>query len=127
MTPTVAYNRRDLLKALGGGIANLGLASVLAGDRALGASGGGSASPHFEPKAKSIISIFCYGGPSQVDTFDPKPDLEKYAGKAMTGVGDFTVSQGNPGGLMPSPWKFKRYGESGLPVSELFPQCRQAR
>ena len=72
-----------------------------------------------------MISIFCYGGPSQIDTFDPKPELEKYAGQAMTGVGDFTVSQGNPGGLMPSPWKFKQYGQSGAPVSELFPEVAQ--
>ena len=74
MTPTVALNRRELMKVLGGGLANVGLASVLARDGALGASSGnGMPAPHFAPKAKSVISIFCYGGPSQVDTFDPKP------------------------------------------------------
>ena len=124
MEPVVALNRRQLLKSLGGGLANLGLASVLARDGLLAAPKTASLDvrePHFVPKAKRIISIFCYGGPSQVDTFDPKPDLDKYAGEAMTGVGDVVVSQGNPGGLMPSPWKFKKYGESGLEVSELFP------
>ena len=50
---------------------------------------------HFEPKAKHIISIFCYGGPSQVDTFDPKPELLKRQGEAMTGVGDYVVSGGD--------------------------------
>ncbi len=126
MTPTVALNRRELMKVLGGGLANVGLASVLARDGALGASGGsGVPAPHFAPKAKSVISIFCYGGPSHVDTFDPKPELDKYAGEVMTGVGEVVVSQGNPGGLMPSPWKFKKYGQSGIEVSELFPQVAQ--
>lgn len=107
-------------------MANVGLAAVLAGDRALAAPRMDSGPvPHFAPKAKNIISIFCYGGPSQVDTFDPKPDLEKYAGEVMTGVGEVVVSQGNPGGLMPSPWKFSKYGQSGLEVSELFPQVAE--
>ena len=118
MNPVVAYTRRDLLNRLGGGLGTLGLAALLGRDNLLAAGQG----PHFPAKAKRVISIFCYGGPSQVDTFDPKPDLDKYAGQAMTGVGDFTVSQGNPGGLMPSPWKFKRYGQSGAAVSELFPE-----
>ncbi len=114
------------MKVLGGGLANVGLASVLARDGALGASGGsGVPAPHFAPKAKSVISIFCYGGPSHVDTFDPKPELDRYAGEVMTGVGEVVVSQGNPGGLMPSPWKFKQYGQSGIEVSELFPQVAQ--
>jgi len=123
MHDKVSYNRRQLLKALGGGVANLGLASILAGEGRLSAAPNLPVrqTPHFAPKAKRIISIFCYGGPSQVDTFDPKPDLEKYAGQAMTGVGDVVVSQGNPGGLMPSPWSFKKYGQSGIEVSELFP------
>ncbi|MCY4187909.1 MAG: DUF1501 domain-containing protein [Bryobacterales bacterium] len=123
MKPAVALHRRDLMKVLGGGLANVGLASVLAGDGALAASGGsGPPAPHFAPKAKSVISIFCYGGPSHIDTFDPKPELEKHAGEVMAGVGEVVVSQGNPGGLMPSPWKFRKHGQSGIEVSELFPQ-----
>lgn len=126
MPPTVAMNRRDLMQVLGGGLANVGLAAVLAGDRALAATQGSVAPvPHFAPKAKSIISIFCYGGPSHIDTFDPKPELDKHAGEAMSGVGEVVVSQGNPGGLMPSPWKFKKYGQSGIEVSELFPRVAE--
>lgn len=127
MREKASYNRRDLLKTLGGGVANLGLASILAREGRLGAAPSlpSEQAPHFAPKAKRIISIFCYGGPSQVDTFDPKPDLEKYAGEAMSGVGDVVVSQGNPGGLMPSPWKFKKYGQSGIEVSDLFPTVAQ--
>jgi hypothetical protein len=121
MNPAVAYTRRDLLSRLGGGMGTLGLAALLGRDNLLAAD----QMPHFPAKAKRVISIFCYGGPSQIDTFDPKPELEKYAGQAMTGVGDFTVSQGNPGGLMPSPWKFKQYGQSGAAVSELFPEVAQ--
>lgn len=122
MLPTVAMNRRELLHVLGGGLANVGFAAVLAGDRALGAKQDSALpSPHFAPKAKSVISIFCYGGPSQIDTFDPKPELDRHAGEVMSGVGEVVVSQGNPGGLMPSPWKFQKYGQSGIEVSELFP------
>ena len=126
MAEPVALNRRELLNVLGGGLANVGLAAVLAQDRALAGSPPGAVpAPHFPPKAKSVISIFCYGGPSQMDTFDPKPDLEKYAGEVMTGVGEVVVSQGNPGGLMPSPWKFRKYGQSGIEVSDLFPQVAE--
>ncbi len=126
MTPNVAMNRRQLMGVLGGGLANVGLASVLSADRALGAARADELpEPHFAPKARNLISIFCYGGPSHVDTFDPKPDLEKYAGQAMSGVGEVVVSQGNPGGLMPSPWKFRRYGQSGIEVSDLFPSLAE--
>ena len=126
MRPVVAINRRELMKVLGGGLANVGLAAVAAGDGALAASAGDpNPSPHFLPKAKSVISIFCYGGPSQIDTFDPKPELDKHAGEVMSGVGEVVVPQGNPGGLMPSPWKFRKYGQSGIEVSELFPNVAQ--
>jgi hypothetical protein len=123
----LAYTRRDLLKNLGGGIASIGFADLLSRQGLLAASPthASKLGPHFEPKAKRIISIFCYGGPSQVDTFDPKPELLKRQGEAMTGVGDYVVSQGNPGGLMPSPWQFKKYGQCGMDVSELFPNVAQ--
>jgi hypothetical protein len=106
--------RRELLRTLGGGIAGLAFADMTAREAS-------AAVPHFQAKAKAIISIFCYGGVSQMDTFDPKPLLARRQGEAMTGVGQVTVSQGHPGGLMPSPWIFKKYGSAGLDVSELFP------
>ena len=96
MKPTVALSRRQLLQSLGGGLANLGFAGLLANNGLLAKPriGGFEADgPHFEPKAKYIISIFCYGGPSHIDTFDPKPALDKHAGEAMTGVGDVVVPQ----------------------------------
>ena len=58
-------------------------------------------------KAKAVISIFCYGGVCQVDTFDPKPDLLKYQGETMQNVGEVRATMGTPGGLMPSLVEFQ--------------------
>ena len=73
-------------------------------------------------RAKSVISLFMSGGVSHVDTFDPKPALQKYSGQPLTGMGDVVVRQGHPGPLMPSPFSFKRYGQCGMEVSEIFPK-----
>ena len=112
------FSRRELLNRMGGGIAGLAFADML---RAARLDPMAPRQPHFQPKAKAVISIFCYGGVSHMDTFDPKPELARRAGQALTGKGDVVVSQGNPGGLMPSPWEFKKYGQSGIEVSDLFP------
>jgi hypothetical protein len=115
-------SRRELLRRAGGGIAGLAFADLMSA-----ANVGGNTSPlaphapHFPAKAKAVISIFCYGGVSHVDTFDPKPELLKRQGEAMTGKGEVVVSQGHPGGLMPSPWTFAKHGQSGMDVSTLFP------
>jgi hypothetical protein len=74
--------------------------------------------PHFPAKAKRVIHIFANGGPSQVDTFDPKPALEKYAGKSLPAANLRTERR--TGAAFPSPFKFEKRGESGLEVSELF-------
>jgi len=78
--------------------------------------------PHFPARAKSVISLFMSGGVSHVDSFDPKPALNRYAGQPLTGKGEVIVRQGHPGPLMPSPFEFKKYGQSGLDVSEIFPR-----
>ena len=83
------------------------------------------ASPHFAPRAKSVISLFMSGGVSHLDTFDPKPALAKYAGQPLTGKGEIVVRQGNPGPLMPSPFQFRKYGQCGMDVSEIFPLIAQ--
>lgn len=111
-------SRRQLLGQLGGGIAGLAFADML---RASRLDPMAPKQPHFKPKAKAVISIFCYGGVSHMDTFDPKPELARRAGQALTGKGEVIVSQGNPGGLMPSPWEFRKHGQSGIEVSDLFP------
>ena len=99
--------------AAGGGIPGLALANML-----------GPKAPHFPAKAKSVISIFCYGGVSQMDTFDPKPMLKLRAGETIPGK-KIVPSQGSPGGLMPALWEFKKYGQSGMDVSTLFPHVAQ--
>ena len=112
-------SRRQLLQVAGGGIAGLAFADMLRADQST--SPLAPHAPQFPAKAKAVISIFCYGGVSHVDTFDPKPELFKRQGEAMTGKGQVVVSQGNPGGLMPSPWQFQKHGQSGIEVSDLFP------
>ena len=72
-----------------------------------------------------MISLFMCGGVSHVDTFDPKPMLRKYAGQPLTGKGEIVVRQGYPGPLMPSPFTFRRYGQSGIEVSDLFPKIAE--
>ena len=122
------YTRRELLGTFGGGIGGLALADLMAREKLRGAGGGNPLAPkppHFPAKAKAVISLFCYGGASHIDTFDPKPELLRAQGQAMRGVGDVVVSQGFPGGLMPSPWTFKKYGECGMEVSELFPHVAE--
>ncbi len=118
--------RREFLNQAGGGIGSLAFASLLAGDGALAqgepADPMHPRKPHFPGKVKRVISIFLFGGLSQVDSFDPKIELEKQDGQSVVGRKGFdTGGRSAPGHLMKSPWGFKRYGKSGLPVSDLFP------
>ena len=106
--------RRELLRRIGLGLGTLGLGDLLA-----------SASdplapklPHFPAKAKRVIHIFANGGPSHVDTFDPKPALQKWAGKALP-VENLKTER-KTGVALPSPFAFRRHGRSGLEVSEIF-------
>lgn len=120
--------RRQMLQRCGTGLGSLGLASLMASEgmlnQAAGASAGNPTSPmapkkaHFPGKAKHVIHIFLNGGASQVDTFDPKPALAKYAGKKLPM--ENLRTERKTGASLPSPFKFKKYGESGLEVSELF-------
>jgi hypothetical protein len=80
-------------------------------------------SPHFAPKAKHVIFLFMNGGLSQVDSFDYKPALEKYHGQPMPG-GDLQHER-KTGNLMKSPFSFKKYGQSGMEVSEIFPNLAE--
>ncbi len=114
-------NRRDFLFQAGGGLSGLAFASMLHGQSPYAAKQG-----HHPARAKAVISLFMCGGVSQMDSFDRKPMLDKYAGHPLTGKGDVVVRQGHPGPLMPSPFTWKRYGQSGLEVSELFPTISAA-
>ncbi len=109
---TSLLSRRQLLARIGTGLGSLALNDLLAG-RAEGATG-----PHFAPKAKRVIHFFLNGGPSHVDTFDPKPALAKYAGQPLPG--EYLRTERKTGAAFPSPFKFSRHGGSGLEISELF-------
>jgi len=117
--------RREALKTMGAGFGMMAFASMVrasvaeASSGLVSASGGLIPRPHFEPRAKSVIFLFMNGGVSQVDTFDPKPALERYHGQPLP-TGEIKTER-KTGALMKSPFEFTRYGESGLEVSELFP------
>ena len=80
--------------------------------------------PHFPAKAKRVIHIFANGGPSHVDTFDPKPALDKYAGKALPM--ENLATERKTGAAFASPFKFKKCGKSGIEVSEVFPHVAES-
>ncbi|MEO6034313.1 MAG: DUF1501 domain-containing protein, partial [Verrucomicrobiota bacterium] len=77
-------------------------------------------SPQFPGRAKRVIHFFLNGGPSHVDSFDPKPALTKYAGQSLPG--EYIKTERKTGAAFPSPFKFKKYGQSGIEVSDLFPR-----
>ena len=112
-------NRREMLRRCTAGFGTLGLAGLLGREqaRAVGATG-----PHFAPKAKRVIFLFMNGGPSHVDTFDPKPALKKHEDTQPTGK---IYKKPNSSGFMPSPFKFSRHGQSGIEVSESLPYLSQ--
>ncbi len=122
--PILCTSRREFLEKTGMGYGAMCLASVLAGTAGASASTTAPAKggplmpkqPHFPVKAKNVIHIFASGGPSHVDTWDPKPMLEKYADKEIPETN---------GLAFPSPFKFEKHGKSGIEVSEVFPQLAQ--
>ena len=119
-------SRRAILRRSALGFGSLGLYTLLQDTSLLGAvSAAGplaSKKPHFEARAKRIIFLFMHGGVSHVDTFDPKPRLDQDHGKPLPIKRSLTFNAKQAGGLMRSPWEFKPRGESGIPVSELFPE-----
>lgn len=116
-------SRRQMLARCGVGMGLVGLTQLLSDSRLLSAERQfldplAPKAPHFAPKAKRVIHIFANGGPSQVDTFDPKPLLNKYHGKPLPTTNLRTERK--TGAAFGSPFKFQKYGQSGLEVSELF-------
>ena len=123
-----ALSRRDFLTRTGLGLGALSLQTLGDPAAATGTLDGLSSSaslsplapkpPHFAPRARRIVHFFLNGGPSQVDTFDPKPALAKYAGQPLPG--QYLRTERKTGAALPSPFKFSRYGQSGLEISEVF-------
>lgn len=112
-------SRRYLLRRSACGFGMLGLSGLLAQTAAQDPLA--PRAPHFPAKAKRVIFLFMHGGPSHMDTFDPKPRLTKDHGKPLPFKRPLTFAENNVGGLLGSPWKFKKHGQSGLEISELFP------
>ena len=116
-------SRREALRRTGMGLGWLGAASLLAEEAGAGMSTAAPSSmavraAHFPPRARAVIHIFANGGPSHIDTFDPKPTLEQYAGREIP---NNLPTERRTGAALPSPFRFSRHGDSGLEVSDLFP------
>ena len=127
-------SRREMLGRVGTGLGVLGLAGLLADADELQAAAPpvpagknplAPKKPHFQARAKHIIHLFMNGGPSQVDTFDPKPALTKYNGQKPPAP-DLKTER-RTGGLMMSPFKFDRYGQSGHRGQRALPAGREVR
>lgn len=116
-------SRRDLLANVGTGIGFLALPGLLQADASNTAPGGSPLmprSPHMAARAKHIVHIYLNGGPSQVDTWDYRPELQKWGGKKLP-LGNLTTER-ETGVALASPFQFQQYGESGLWCSEVFQQ-----
>ena len=110
--------RREALRTMSGGFGMLGLAGLLA-ESSQAAGPLEPRLPHFSPRAKHVIFLFLNGGPSQVDTFDPKPMLTQYHGTPMPGENLEAKQEGST--ILGSPFTFNKCGQSGLEVSDIFP------
>jgi len=114
-------SRRHFLADTAGGIGSIALAWLMNQEQARSGELSSARPTHFPAKAKRIIQIFCCGGVSHLDTFDYKPELEKFHGKTLDGKGENIGFFGQPGRVMKSPYEFQRHGQSGAWVSSLLP------
>src|SRR5437899_4092974 len=118
------FSRRTMLERCGTGLGTLALATLLGDERCLQADATNVRSldplaprePHFKGAAKHVVHLFMNGGPSHVDTFDPKPLLTRYHGKPLPA--DHLRTERKTGAAMGSPFKFRKFGQSGIEVSE---------
>src|SRR5437870_1103959 len=120
------FTRREMLQRFANGFGMLGLAALLA-DEAKATEAASQAlnpltvkPPHFPARAKRVIFLFMSGGPSHVDTFDPKPRLARDNGKPLP-FPKPALERTRTGNLLASPFKFQKHGRAGIEVSELFP------
>ncbi|MFG0333336.1 MAG: DUF1501 domain-containing protein [Maioricimonas sp. JB049] len=123
-------SRREMLQQSAHGFGTAALTALML-DEARGATVSPDRSPqaprepHYEPKAQNVIFLYMDGGPSQVDTFDPKPLLQAENGQPFK-MRIQPTQFDNIGNTLGSPWQFRHYGQSGLPVSDLFPEVAQS-
>ncbi|MCP4847677.1 MAG: DUF1501 domain-containing protein [Verrucomicrobiaceae bacterium] len=116
------FTRRELLNRVGMGFGALAAGPLLSANAAINPLA--AKAPHFPAKAKAVIHLFMNGGPSQVDTFDPKPALTKYHGKKLPI--NYLKTERPTGAALKSPFEFSRHGKSGLEISELFPNVAKS-
>jgi hypothetical protein len=121
MSAFVPLSRREFLRHSGMGFAAVGLAGLLGSEaaRATPTNPLAPRAPHFPPRARRVIHLFMNGGPSHLDTFDPKPALARFAGRPLPRPNLRTERR--TGAAFPSPFRFRKHGQCGLEVSELFP------
>lgn len=117
MHPPLDFTRRHFLGQMTTGLTGVALARLLASDLCAAAP----RPPHFAPKARQVLQIFCPGGASHVDLWDHKPMLERYHGTPLPGADTEVTFQGPNGNLMRSPWAFVPAGRSGKRISSLLP------
>src|SRR6202050_2491412 len=124
-------SRRQILRTMGTGFGMAGLAGILEASQpaetktlAGAASPMAPKAPHFKASAKHVIFLFLKGGPSQVDTFDPKPMLQKYSVQPIPSGNRKTERK--TGNLLGSPFTFRRCGKSGIEISEIFPKLGES-
>jgi len=118
--PINPLSRRDMLRTTGTGLGMLALPTLLQAEGVSSSNPLAVRSPHFAARAKHVVHIYLNGGPSQVDTFDPKTELTKWGGKRLP-LGNLTTER-ETGVALASPFRFDRYGDSGLWCSEVFLQ-----
>jgi hypothetical protein len=119
-------SRREVLCRIGGGFGALALTSVFADSGFLTAAPASNPlapkPPHFAPRARRLIFLFMNGGPSHVDTFDPKPALSRLAGQPLPQRVQVGGARQNNGRLMASPFRSRRFGQSGIELTEIYPE-----
>src|SRR5688572_15341810 len=113
-------SRRHFLSNTAVGLGGVALAWLLSREQSRGAAPA-ARKPHFAPKAKRVVQIFCCGGVSHLDTFDYKPELERFHDKTLEGKGENLGFFGQPGKVMKSAYQFQQHGRSGAWVSSLLP------
>ena len=126
MTPGCGIGRREFLARCGGGLSGMALAALLDDGSPIRPAIDPAAplharAPHFRPRAKRVLYLFCSGALSQLDTFDWKPELVRRDGEPLPGGEGLVTFQGEQGNLTRSPWSFRPRGECGKWTSDLLP------
>jgi len=122
MSSAFSLTRRDMLARIGMGFGSLGLGDLLAETSSISLNPLAARQPPLPAKAKRVVHLFMNGGPSHVDTFDPKPSLDKYDGKPIPSQ---LKTERPTGAGLKSPYAFQKHGQSGIEISELFAKTAQ--